>query len=149
HVVTDNRFPYWIYGAQQDSGAAGIPSRTDNIDGINLTEFRESAVGGESDNLAPDPDEPQIIFGGRGEGVDLRTGEKRSVPPTLAYPDLYRSTWTLPLVFGRTAPHALYFANQRIFRTTDRGAHWQAISADLTRENPAIPTTLDEATVDD
>ena len=149
HVVTDNRFPYWIYGAQQDSGAAGIPSRTDNIDGINLTEFRESAVGGESDNLAPDPDEPQIIFGGRVDRIDLRSGEKRSVPPTLAYPDLYRSTWTLPLVFGRPAPHALYFANQRIFRTTDRGAHWQAISSDLTRENPAIPTTLDAATVDD
>jgi photosystem II stability/assembly factor-like uncharacterized protein len=149
HVVTDDRFPYWIYGAQQDSGAAGIPSRTDNIDGINLTEFRESAVGGESDNLAADPDDPQILFGGRVDRLDLRTGEKHSIPPTLAYPDLYRGTWTLPLVFGAPKPHALYFANQRIFRTTDRGAHWQAISPDLTRENPDTPATLDAATVED
>jgi len=149
HVTTDRRFPYWIYGSQQDSGAAAIPSRTDNIDGINLTEFHESAVGGESDNLAPDPDDPQIVFGGRVDRVDLRTGEKRSVPPTLAWPDLYRGSWTLPLLFGAPPPHALYFANQRIFRTTDRGVHWQPISPDLSRKDPAVPATLDPPTVDD
>jgi photosystem II stability/assembly factor-like uncharacterized protein len=150
HVITDQRFPYWIYGAQQDSGAAGIPSRTDNIDGINLTEFRETGAGGESDSIAPDPDDPQIIFGGRVDRLDLRTGQNHSVPPTLAYPDLYRGTWTLPLVFGPSGSgHALYFGNQRIFRTVDRGAHWQAISPDLSRESPATPVTLDAPTVDD
>ncbi|HUL47513.1 MAG TPA: hypothetical protein VLV25_10485 [Steroidobacteraceae bacterium] len=149
HVITDDRFPYWVYGAQQDSGAAGIPSRTDNIDGINLTEFRESAVGGESDNIAPDPVDPQIIFGGRVDRFDARTGQKQSVAPGLASPGLYRGTWTLPLVFGKTAPHALYFGTQRIFRTTDRGAHWQAISPDLTRPDPGTPANLDAATVAD
>jgi len=149
HVVTDDRFPYWVYGAQQDSGAAGIPSRTDNIDGINLTEFRESAVGGESDNIAPDPANPQIIFGGRVDRLDSRTGQKQSVAPGLAWPGLYRSTWTLPLVFGRPEPHALYFGTQRIFRTIDRGAHWQAISPDLTREDPGTPAGLDAATIAD
>jgi photosystem II stability/assembly factor-like uncharacterized protein len=149
HVVTDNRFPYRVYGAQQDSGAAGIPSRTDNIDGINLTEFRESAVGGESDNIAPDPADPQIIFGGRVDKLDLRTGQKQSVTPAVGLPGLYRGTWTLPLVFGKPEPHALYFGTQRIFRTTDRGAHWQAISPDLTREDPGTPGNLDPATVAD
>ncbi|HXB18265.1 MAG TPA: hypothetical protein VNV40_05470 [Steroidobacteraceae bacterium] len=149
HVITDSRFPYWVYGAQQDSGAAAVPSRTDNIDGINLTEFRESAVGGESDNLAPDPVDPQIIFGGRVDRFDTRTGQKQSVPPTLAYPGLYRGTWTLPLVFGKPEPHALYFGTQRIFRTTDRGAHWQPISPDLTREDPGTPANLDAAAVAD
>ena len=149
HVVTDNRFPYWVYGAQQDSGAAAIPSRTDSIDGINLTEFRESAVGGESDNLAPDPENPQIIFGGRVDRLDLRTGQKRSVTPALGLPGLYRGTWTLPLVFGKTGPHALYFGTQRIFRTTDRGAHWQPISPDLSRESPGAPASLDAATLAD
>ena len=152
HVITDDRFPYWIYGAQQDSGAAGIPSRTDNIDGINLTEFRESAVGGESDNVAPDPDDPRIVFGGRVDRFDLRTGQSHSVPPTLAYPDLYRGTWTLPLVFGpgtSAGSHALYFGNQRIFRTTDRGAHWQPISPDLSRETTATPANLDAPTAAD
>jgi photosystem II stability/assembly factor-like uncharacterized protein len=149
HVITDNRFPYWVYGAQQDSGAAGIPSRTDNIDGINLRQFHETAAGGESDNIAPDPDDPEIIFGGRVDKLDLHTGQKQSVTPTLAYPDLYRGTWTLPLTFGMPGSHALYFGNQRIFRTTDRGRHWQAVSPDLTREHPDIPASLDPATAAD
>ena len=149
HVITDDRFPYWVYGAQQDSGAAAIPSRTDNIDGINLTEFRESPVGGESDNIAPDPADPQIIFGGRVDRLDARTGQKHSISPALGTPGLYRGTWTLPLVFGKLEPRALYFGTQRIFRTTDRGAHWQAISPDLSRENPAVPASLDAATAAD
>ncbi len=149
HVITDNRFPYWVYGAQQDSGAAGVPSRTDNIDGINLTQFRETAAGGESDNVAPDPLDPQIIFGGRVDRLETRSGQKYSVPPPLAYPGLYRGTWTLPLVFSAADPHALYFGNQRIFRTIDRGRHWQIISPDLSRENPAVPASLDAATVAD
>jgi photosystem II stability/assembly factor-like uncharacterized protein len=147
HVVTDNRFPYWVYGAQQDSGAAGVPSRTDNIDGINLTQFREMTAGGESDNIAPDPDDPSIIFGGRVDKLDQRTGQTQSVDPTLAYPDLYRATWTLPLEFGTAGSHALYFANQRVFRTTNRGKHWEAISPDLSRENPTVPRNLDATTV--
>ncbi len=149
HVITDNRFPYWVYGAQQDSGAAGVPSRTDNIDGINLRQFHEITAGGENDNIAPDPDDPEVIFGGRVDKLDLRTGQTQRVTPTLAYPGLYRGTWTLPLVFGQTGSHTLYFGNQRVFRTTDRGAHWEAISPDLTRENPQTPANLDPTTVED
>jgi len=149
HVVTDNRFPYWVYGAQQDSGAAAIPSRTDNIDGINLRQFHEVAAGGESDNIAIDPDDPEVIFGGRVDKLDRRTGQTQSIPPTLAYPDLYRATWTLPLVFGKPGSHALYFGNQRIFRTTDGGRHWDAISSDLSRADPELPSNLDPPTVAD
>ena len=149
HVITDNRFPYWVYGAQQDSGAAGIPSRTDNIDGINLSQFRETTAGGESDNIAPDPDDPQIIFGGRVDKLNLRTGQTQSVDPTLAHPDLYRRTWTLPLVFSTTGSHALYFGNQRVFRSTDQGQHWDVISPDLSRQAPDIPATLDPPTIQD
>ncbi|HZO22186.1 MAG TPA: hypothetical protein VFB37_06735 [Steroidobacteraceae bacterium] len=149
HVVTDNRFPYWVYGAQQDSGAAGIPSRTDNIDGVNLRQFHELVAGGESDNVAPDPDDPQIVFGGRVDKLDRRTGQTRSVPPTLAYPEVYRATWTLPLVFGKAGSHALYFGNQRIFRTLDRGTHWEAISPDLSRETPEVPQNLDPPAIAD
>src|SRR5262249_47284382 len=129
------------------SGAAGVPSRTDNIDGINLRQFREVTAGGESDNIAVDPDDPEVIFGGRVDRFDQRTGQTASIPPTLPYPDLYRVTWTLPLVFGKS--HALYFGNQRIFRTSDGGTHWDAISPDLTREEPEIPPNLDPPTVED
>ena len=149
HVVTDNRFPYWVYGAQQDSGAAGIPSRTDNIDGINLRQFREITAGGENGNIAPDPDDPEVIFGGHVDKLDLRTEQTQSVTPALAYPGLYRSTWTLPLVFGTTGSHALYFGNQRVFRTVDQGRHWDPISPDLSREDPGTPANLDPATLQD
>lgn len=148
HVVTDNRFPYRVYGAQQDSGAAGVPSRADGRDGINMTHFREITAGGESDNIAPDPDDPDTVFGGRVDRLDLKTGQTRKVDPDLAFPEDQRVTWTLPLVFGK-ADHALYFGNQRVFRTSDGGAHWSPISPDLTREKPKVPDTLDAPTVAD
>jgi photosystem II stability/assembly factor-like uncharacterized protein len=143
HVVTDNRFPYWVYGSQQDSGAAGVPSRTNTYDGINLTVFREVTAGGESDEIAPDPRDPDVLFGGRVEKLDLRTMQTRSVDPTLAYPNRYRETWTLPLVFSPRDPRVLYFARQRLFRTDDGGEHWLTISPDLTREDPGTPANLD------
>ncbi|HKS23134.1 MAG TPA: hypothetical protein VJZ76_10080 [Thermoanaerobaculia bacterium] len=146
HVVTDNRFPYWVYGAQQDSGAAGIPSRTNTIDGINLMQFREITAGGESDNVAPDPKDPAIIYGGRVDRLDTRTMQTQSVDPTLAYPNVDRHTWTLPLVFSYRDPRVLYFANQRLFRTEDGGMHWTVISPDLTRDPSPIPSNLDAAT---
>ncbi len=86
HVITDNRFPYWVYGAQQDSGAAGMPSRTNTLRRHHADEFREVTAGGESDNIAPDPSDPDIIYGGRVDRLDLRTGQTRSIDPTLASP---------------------------------------------------------------
>lgn len=146
HVITDTRFPYRVYGAQQDSGAAALPSRTSNGNGITLQQFHEVTAGGESGMIAPDPNDPDIVYGGTVEKLDLRTEQTRAVPPTLAEPDLYRRTWTLPLVFGKRDPKALYFGNQKIWRTRDGGAHWQAISPDLTREDPGVPPNLDAVT---
>jgi len=146
HVITDNRFPYWVYGAQQDSGAAGIPSRTSTIDGITMMEFRETTAGGESDNIAPDPKDPEILYGSRVEKLNLRTHQTQSVDPTLAHPGNDRRTWTLPLVFSPRDPRVLYFSNQRLFRTEDGGQHWTVISPDLTRENPETPPNLDPLT---
>lgn len=149
HVTSDNRFPYRVYGAQQDSGAAGVPSRTDSqVDGVNMTEFHEVTAGGESDEIAPDPDDPDTVYGGRVDKLDLRSGQTRSVDPTLAFPDTYRGTWTLPLTFGKH-DHTLYFGNQRIFATSDGGQSWRPISPDLTRPNPEAPSTLDAATIAD
>jgi photosystem II stability/assembly factor-like uncharacterized protein len=146
HVSTDNRFPYRVYGAQQDSGAAALPSRTGDGDGITMRDFHEVTAGGEADMIAPDPDDPDIIYGGRVDKLDLRTNQTRSVDPTLPAPDLYRRTWTLPLVFSKRDPKRLYFGNQRMFRTTDGGEHWDAISPDLTREDPGVPPNVDAVT---
>jgi len=145
-MATDDRFPYMVYGSQQDSGAAGVPSRTGDRDGVSIREFREITPGGENDNIAPDPRDPDVIFGGRVERLDLRTQQTRDVDPTLAYSDHHRRTWTLPLVFSRRQPGVLYFSNQRVFRTDDDGEHWTRISPDLTREEPGVPPNLDAAT---
>jgi len=146
HVSTDTRFPYYVYGAQQDSGAAGTPSRTNNYSGISMMEFREVTAGGESDNVTPDPKDPDVIYGGRVERLNLRTHQTESIDPTMAHPENDRRTWTLPLVFSRRDPNVLYFSNQRLFRTDDGGNRWTVISPDLTREEPGVPANLDPAT---
>jgi len=156
HVSTDNRFPYRVYGAQQDSGAASLPSRAGSGDGINMEQFHEIAPGGENGMIAPDPQDPDIIYG---DGTDSTTsvqklnqasGQVRNVDPTLAYPlDHYRATWTLPLVFSKRDRKTLYFSNQRLFSTGDGGEHWKPISPDLTRRDPGTPSSLDPTTARD
>ena len=145
HVSTDDRFPYWVYGSQQDAGAVGLPSRTNTFDGITLEQFNEVTVGGESHNIAPDPLDPQTIYGGTVDKLDLRSGQTRSIDPTAAFPEQWRSVWTLPLAFSHRDPHVLYFGRQKVFRTADGGEHWTIISPDLTREKPGAPANLDSA----
>jgi len=150
HVSTDHRFPYWVYGAQQDSGAVALPSRTGTVDGITMAQFHEITAGGESGMIAPDPDHPNIVYGDRVDKFDTRTGQTRDVDPTLAYPEIHhRGAWTLPLAFSRRGKRALYFADQRLFRTLDGGDHWTPISPDLTRADAGIPSNLDAPTAAD
>ncbi|MGH6877581.1 MAG: WD40/YVTN/BNR-like repeat-containing protein, partial [Rhizomicrobium sp.] len=100
--------------------------------------------------IAPDPDDPDIVYGGRVEKLDLRTKQTREIDPTLAYPAAeWRKAWTLPLAFSRQGPRVLYFANQRLFRTADGGQHWAAASPDLTRDDSTIPPNLDPSTAAD
>jgi photosystem II stability/assembly factor-like uncharacterized protein len=147
HVSTDNRFPYRVYGAQQDSGAVSLPSATSGAAVISMEQFKEVTAGGESGMIAPDPEHPDIVYGGGVEKLDLRTDQTHSVDPTLAEPDdIYRRTWTLPLVFSKRDPKVLYYGNQKLFRTEDGGRHWKAISPDMTRETPAVPRNLDAVT---
>ncbi len=150
HVSTDNQYPYRVYGAQQDSGAVSLPSRGNSGDGITMQQFREITAGGESGMIAPDPDNPDIIYGDKVDKLDVPSGQTRNIDPTLAYPAAhYRGAWTLPLAFSKTGSKTLYFANQRLFRTTDGGEHWSPISPDLTREDAGTPATLDAVTAAD
>ena len=148
HVATDDRFPYWIYGAQQDTGAAATPTRTD-YESLTQRDWRPIAAGGENGYIAPDPANPGILFGGSVGRFDFRTLQEQNIDPTLAYPGEYRSEWTLPLAFSPANPHVLYFGNQFLFRTTDAGRHWDKVSPDLTRETLTVPETLDAVTAKD
>ncbi|PWT90798.1 MAG: hypothetical protein C5B54_06470 [Acidobacteria bacterium] len=150
HAITDQQFPYWVYGAQQDSGAAAVPSRTGSeSDGINMMQFREIRAGGENGYISPDPLDFNIIYGGSVEKLDRRTEQTSDVNPTFAYPDIYRSEWTLPLTFSPRNPHVLYFANQYLFSTDDGGKHWSRLSGDMTREKLNVPPNLDPITAND
>ena len=136
HVSTDNRFPYRVYGSQQDSGAVELPSAATGNANISMEQFKEVTAGGESGMIAPDPDDPDIVYGGDVDKLDLRTEQTQSVDPTLADPDeLYRRTWTLPLVFSKRDPKVLHFTCEPEAVSHGRcgGAHWGAISPDLTR----------------
>jgi photosystem II stability/assembly factor-like uncharacterized protein len=148
HVMTDNQFPYWVYGAQQDSGAAATPSRS-RYRSLNFHDWRPMEAGGENGYIAPDPLNPGVVFGGTVERQDFGDEQVQQMPPTLAHPGKYRSTWTLPLVFSPTDPRVLYFGSQVLFRTADGGSSWQVISPDLTREDPGVPPNLDAASAED
>ena len=148
HVSPDYRFPYWAIGAQQDSGAIGVPTRSNHSE-ITMHDWSGVCAGDESGYTAPDPLHPEILFGGTVVRCNLITGEVRNVSPELGRKGPFRKTWTLPLVFSEADPHALYFADQYLFRTVDSGKSWTQISADLTREDPGVPANLDEATASD
>ncbi len=148
HVAADGRNPYWIYGAQQDTGAAAIPFRTD-YPSISSRDWRPIAVGGENGYIVPDPSNSDIVYGGTVGRFDWKTLQDQNVDPTLAYPGDHRAEWTLPLAVSPRNPRVLYFGNQFVFRTTDAGRHWEKISPDLTREAPTVPAALDPATVED
>jgi len=148
HVATDDQFPYWVYGAQQDSNAIATPSRS-RYSSLNFHDWRPMDAGGENGYIAPDPLNPGVVFGGTVARQDFSDEQVQELPPPLAHPGKYRSTWTLPLVFSPTDPHVLYFGSQVLFRTADSGSSWQVISPDLTREDPGAPPNLDAATAAD
>lgn len=150
HAITDSRFPYWVYGSQQDSGAMAIPSRTIHT-GISSMDWRPISVGGESGTIAPDPLRPGRIIDDGGSREDLDTAWIQSVNPILGENDeIWRSEWTQPIAGSPTDPHVFYIAHQRVFRSGDSGASWQLISPDLTRQNTGPLDNLDPSTaVDD
>lgn len=135
HVAVDNKFPYFVYGAQQDSGTAAVTSRSD----YGQITFRDWApIGaGESGYILPDPVDPEIVYGGSTGGelyrFTRRTGQVQDITPTIG-PDSarYRYPWTTPIAFSPQAPHILYQGSQYLFKTTDDGMNWETISPDLT-----------------
>ncbi len=148
HVAADNRFPYWVSGAQQDSGSVSVVTRSSHAE-ISTRDWKPVGAGGESDYTAPDPLHPEILFGGRVTRWNVVTGEIKDVSPERGMTVPARHTWTVPLVFSLADPHALYFSNQFLFKTVNGGETWATISADLTREDPGVPANLDEATAAD
>ena len=137
HVVVDNQFPYWVYGAQQDSGTAAVISRSD-YGQITYRDWHPIGAG-ESGYILPDPVNPQIVYGGSTGGelyrFDTKTGQVQDISPTPAEIGTkirHRYPWTTPIAFSFQTPHSLYQASQFLMKTSDGGKSWKTISPDLT-----------------
>jgi len=141
-VITDNRFPYYVYGGQQDNSTVAIASRT-NDGGIGWKDWYATA-GGESAFIAFDPDDPTTVYGGTYQGNLSRwTMASREQKAIKQYPELglsiapkdtkYRYNWNAPII---TSPHdrrTIYHAGNVVFKSTDEGQSWEVISPDLTK----------------
>ena len=138
HVTTDDRFPYWVYGAEQESGSTAIASRSDSGEitfrdyhPVNLEEYGYAVV---------DPLDPNIIYGGKAQRDDQRTSQVQDISPDLL--DKYRYDRTAPMAISQVDKHALFLAANVVFKTTNGGHSWRVISPDLTRQHELIPASV-------
>ncbi len=148
HVSTDNRFPYWVYGTQQDSGSVATLSRGDYgaITFLDWDPFPAYEFG----YIVPDPVNPNIVYaGGEGRGlwrIDRTNRQAKTVSPNVSRDGDYRTATNPPLGFSPQDPHKFYEGTQFLLLTTDEGATWKAISPDLTmRPGEPAPAKSDEA----
>lgn len=139
HVITDNRFPYWVYGGQQESGSVGIESRSD--DG-SITFRNWHPVGAEEyAYVAPDPLHPEIVYGGKVTRFNWITHDVQDVSPQVIR-GKYRFVRTIPLLFSPVDPRILYLGSNVLFETRNGGDSWQVISPDLTRRQWEMPAVI-------
>lgn len=162
HINTDNDFPYRVCGGQQDSGSACVESRG-NDGAITFREWHPAAVE-EYGYAAPDPLNPNLVYGGKVTRYDRRTGQVSQVGPLAgrgggpasapggatagrgAVLDVSRAVRTQPLVFSLADPHALYYGTNVLWKTINGGITWKQISGDLTRKTHDVPKNIGKFT---
>ena len=140
HVSTDTRFPYWVYGGQQESGSAAVASRGD-YGAITWRDWRTVGVE-EYGYVAPDPLNPNIIYGGKITRYDWATGQVQNIAPEALRSGKYRFLRTAPVIFSPVDRRTLYFAGNVLFKTTNGGASWDVISPDLSRDKWDVPENI-------
>ncbi|MFO0267053.1 MAG: WD40/YVTN/BNR-like repeat-containing protein, partial [Cyclobacteriaceae bacterium] len=140
HVSTDNQFPYWVYGGQQESGAIGVASRGPG----GQISFRDwMGVGAdEYAYVVADPKDANIIYGGRLTRFDKRTGQSQNVAPEALRSGKYRLLRTLPVLFHPADNTMLLFATNVLWKSHTGGNSWEVISPDLSRPNPEVPASV-------
>lgn len=139
-VAVDQRRPYRVYGGLQDNGTWAGPSATHRPEGITTADWFK-LYDADGFQCQVDPADPDTVYAegqyGRLQRIHLRTGEAvpiRPAPPEGA--PAYRFNWCAPLVVSAHDPHTLYYGGNHVFRSTDRGGHWDVVSPDLTRGPP-------------
>lgn len=141
-VNADNRFPYYVYGGQQDNSTVAIPNQTNGM-GIQNKDFY--SVGGcESAYCAFDPDNPRLVYAGCYQGIITEYDTELDIEKdVMAYSFLglgtkpidqkYRFNWNAPILVSQHDPRVIYHAGNVLLKSTNRGLSWEAISPDLTR----------------
>ena len=140
HASADNSFPYRVCGGQQESGSACILSRG-NDGAITFRDWHPVAAE-EYGYVAPDPLDPDIVYGGKLTRFDRRTAQAQNILPKPLRPSDFRMLRTEPVQFSPVDPHTLYFAANTLWKTLDGGKSWTQISPDLTRKTFPQPPTI-------
>lgn len=146
HVTTDNRWPYWIYGAQQDNSAIAVASRSD--DGSIGERDYYNVAGCENATISVDPRDPNVTYGGCYMGQltrsDRANRQDRDISVWLPNYDGWaaadvpnRFQWTFPTLIAPHDPNTLYVTSQNVWRSRNEGTSWEKISPDLTTHDPA------------
>ena len=144
HVAVTPTFPYRVWWRPARERSVVCVSSRGNDGAITFREWHPVGVI-EYGYVAPDPLDPDIIYGGGRSEVSKfhwSTGQVQNVTPIPLRSAKYRTDRTEPTMFSPLDPHTLYFASNVLFKTTDGGNSWQTISPDLTRENPGIPASV-------
>jgi len=140
HVSADNAFPYRLYSGQQESGSVGIKSRGDAGE-ITFRDWQPVSAE-EYGYVVADPLDNDIVIGGKLTRFDRRTAQAQSILPVPIATEDFRTLRTEPVIFSPKDPKLLFFAGNTLWRTRDRGDHWEKISPDLTREKYELPACV-------
>lgn len=138
-VSIDYDTPFYnVFGGTQDNNSQGGPSRTINNAGI-LNADWYITVGGDGYETQVDPTNPNIIYSQWQYGglirYDRESGERIGIKPQPGKGEAaFRWNWDSPLLISPHDPKTLFFCANKVFKTTDRGNSWKAISPDLTQQ---------------
>ncbi|MCK8524084.1 glycosyl hydrolase [Aquimarina sp. D1M17] len=142
-LAVDDAKPFYnIYGGTQDNSTQGGPSRTDNVQGIQNSDWK-IVLNWDGHQPATEPGNPDIMYAERQEGnlsrIDLTTGEVIDIQPQPGENENFeRFNWDAPILVSAHDPKRIYFASQRLWRSDNRGDKWTAISGDLTKNQERI-----------
>jgi len=140
HVTADNDFPYRLCSGQQESGSACVSSRGDYGE-VTYRDWTPVGVT-EYGYVAPDPLDPDVVYGGRVTRWDRRTKQRQTITPIPDDGTPYRVVRTMPILFSPLDPHTLYYASNTLWKTTNGGQSWDRISPDLSRATWEVPEVV-------